>query len=520
MDDVLWRLCDVHLRGARGPRLQDISLSLGPGVTAVLGASGAGKTSLLNLLVNFESPDSGTVIPALPDPGSRLPLYWVPQNHGLWPHLTVQEHLEAVAPPPARTPVAELLDAFDLGARADIRPDRLAEGERARLSVARALAAGAAVLVMDEPLVHVDPARLGRYWEVIRAHIQAAGASLVFATHSPRRVLAEAGVAVCLEAGRCTYCGDVESLYLRPATGALAACLGEGNWFEAEEAHLWLGREAAVFLRPEHLAVAPEPSSPLEVRACRFQGVVSELDLEHVETRACRRFFHRGALPDLKAGIRVKLKVLLGVLVLALLGCGDAAGPELVMREVRHHMLPPDGARLPAPRSLAVGPGDEVVVLDSVGRVLVLDPGGKVLRWWRMPDTRAGRPEGVCVLADGRIVVCDTHYHRVLVFRGDGCLLKSFGKEGRGPGDFLYPVAVTVDDRGNLYVCEYGSNDRVQKFDGEGRWRLAFGRFGTGPEAFQRPSGVDSALALSTSRSSSMDSRSGPHWTPLTLKDP
>jgi iron(III) transport system ATP-binding protein len=69
-------------------------------------------------------------------------------------------------------------------------------------------------------------------------------------------------------------------------------------------------------------------------------------------------------------------------------------------------------------------------------------------------------------------------------------VLRTFGREGQGPGEFIYPVAVTKDAQENLYIAEYGSNDRVQKFTSDGTFLLAFGAFGTRPGEFQRPSGL------------------------------
>ena len=115
---------------------------------------------------------------------------------------------------------------------------------------------------------------------------------------------------------------------------------------------------------------------------------------------------------------------------------------------------------------------------------------GKVKRQWRMPDTEEGAPEDLCVLEDGRIVVSDTHYYRVAIFDQEGNLLSTFGKEGRGEGEFFYPVGIVKDDEDNVYVCEYGGNDRVQKFTPDGKFLFAFGSFGTGPGQFQRPSGM------------------------------
>src|SRR5215218_7453915 len=128
-DKPLWTLSQVCLGPAR---LESISLSIEPGVTAVLGWSGAGKTSLLNVLVGFEKPNRGIL-------DSPKSLYWSPQNHGLWPHCTTREHLELIRASNAR--IDELLAAFDLIDRAGVRPHELSQGERSRLSVARALAA-------------------------------------------------------------------------------------------------------------------------------------------------------------------------------------------------------------------------------------------------------------------------------------------------------------------------------------------------------------------------------------------
>jgi sugar lactone lactonase YvrE len=152
--------------------------------------------------------------------------------------------------------------------------------------------------------------------------------------------------------------------------------------------------------------------------------------------------------------------------------------------------MPSEGKRIPAPRSVTSGLNGETVVLDTAGRVLVFGSAGNVIREWAMPESSVGRPEGVCVLADGRIVVCDTHYHRLVYFSPEGEVLKIIGREGRGAGEFIYPVGIVTDDAENLYVCEYGSNDRIQKFTREGDFLLAFGSFGTDPDQLQRPSGL------------------------------
>lgn len=184
--------------------------------------------------------------------------------------------------------------------------------------------------------------------------------------------------------------------------------------------------------------------------------------------------------------------ILRGILAVLLLAACDR-GPrvaEIPVKEWRAWVLPSDGATLPTPRSVAAGLNEEIAVLDTAGRVLIYTADGELKRQWKMLDVSVGKPEGITVLKDGRIVVCDTHYHRIVYFDAEGKMLKTFGTHGTGPGEFIYPVGITKDDAENLYVCEYGGHDRVQKFTREGAYLLEFGGFGTAEGEFQRPAGL------------------------------
>ena len=139
---------------------------------------------------------------------------------------------------------------------------------------------------------------------------------------------------------------------------------------------------------------------------------------------------------------------------------------------------------------MTFGPNEELFVLDNAGRMLVYNKSGELVRQWRMPDYKIGKPEGSCVMLDGRIAVADTHYHRVVFFDQQGTVVGMLGEEGNAPAQFIYPVGVTQDAHGHLYVAEYGGNDRVQKFTADGKFVLAIGKSGTQPGEFQRPSGV------------------------------
>ncbi|MGC1274804.1 MAG: ATP-binding cassette domain-containing protein, partial [Planctomycetaceae bacterium] len=101
MTDVIWTLDRVRLGRSPSPRLDDVSLAVAAGITAVVGYSGAGKTSLLNLLVGYERPDAGVVMRrsrSLSDGVRRLPVFWVPPDDGLWSRVSVRRHFELVLP--------------------------------------------------------------------------------------------------------------------------------------------------------------------------------------------------------------------------------------------------------------------------------------------------------------------------------------------------------------------------------------------------------------------------------------
>jgi hypothetical protein len=144
------------------------------------------------------------------------------------------------------------------------------------------------------------------------------------------------------------------------------------------------------------------------------------------------------------------------------------------------------------PRGLLHVPSDKIIyALDWSGRIQKFGEDGSFRAAWIMPEIKKGKPEDLCLTPDGRILVADTHYSRILIFSSTGDELGSFGSYGTGNGQFIYPVGVICDTNGFIYVSEYGENDRVQKFNPDGSWLKGWGTFGTGEGQFQRPSGLD-----------------------------
>lgn len=493
MTTPLWSISNATLAGRVHPRLAGVTSSIPAGVTAIIGDSGAGKTSLLNLLTGFERPSEGTV-QFHGDAGGRLPCFAAPQDDGLWPGVAVRRHLELVAPDPDAALVDSLLENFDLRPLEDAMPESLSRGEAGRVAIARALAVNARVLILDEPLSHVDSTRRAFYWDRLIAHCERHETSVVFASHEPADILRFANHVIVVQQGRITFDGPTPELYLRPPNAALAGLLGPANWFDPADPTV---RQTYDFtektcVRPERLVLEPTATGDWQVLRTRSAGLYHETDLRHLPSQAERRVLHRFAQDaDPAPGSRVRL--LWGILLCAvfLAGC-DAGGQTetLAVESVDVFALPADGTRLPAPRDIALGEQGEWIVLDNAGRVLVYRADGTLDRQWRMPDSADGNPEGACLLSDGRIAVADTHYHQIVVFGRDGEVLTTFGGSGKEPGQFIYPVAIETDPQGNLYVAEYGGNDRIQKLSPTFEFIQEFGSFGSGAGQFQRPSGI------------------------------
>ena len=146
--------------------------------------------------------------------------------------------------------------------------------------------------------------------------------------------------------------------------------------------------------------------------------------------------------------------------------------------------------RLQKPRAMAIDDQDELYIVDMTARIQIFDRRGKFLRGWQTPTHENGRPSGLSIGRDGNVLVADTHYYQVLTYTRDGQLLAERtvgGTAGVEPGQFGFVTDAVQDTQGNLYVAEYGENDRIQKFSPQGEFILQWGSHGQEPGQFIRP---------------------------------
>jgi|CZKJ01.1.fsa_nt_gi sugar lactone lactonase YvrE len=99
------------------------------------------------------------------------------------------------------------------------------------------------------------------------------------------------------------------------------------------------------------------------------------------------------------------------------------------------------------------------------------------------------RPAGLAVDRDGNLYVADTLNNRIEIFDGDGKFIRTFGKAGDGPGYFARPKGVAIDSDGHIWVVD-GMQDRVQVFNQESQLLITFGGHGLLPGMFQGITGI------------------------------
>ena len=184
------------------------------------------------------------------------------------------------------------------------------------------------------------------------------------------------------------------------------------------------------------------------------------------------------------------MKTLALLLLLLTAGCARQAPPAAHFAQVIGEPGHTSG-KFHRPRGIAFDAAHGLIyVVDWDGRIQKFTTNGDFRASWIMPEVDKGKPEDLCLLPNGNLAVTDTHYSRIVEFTPAGQLVRMFGTYGRGPGQFIYPVGICCDAAGNLYVSEYGENDRIQKFAPDGTLIRAWGKFGREPGEFQRPSGL------------------------------
>ncbi len=234
----------------------------------ILGPSGAGKTTLLRVLAGLETPESGRItldgreITAVPPHRRRIALVF--QEDALFPHMSIERNLRFAGAAARR--VREVAEALEIAQHLKERPARLSGGERQRAALARAVLSDPRVLLLDEPLAHLDPQ--------LRAHVrrQFAGFRRQFSgpaihvTHDHAEALAIADRLAIMIDGRIAQYGTPREVYDFPANVRVA------RFFGSPPMNLLDGDMEITGIRPEHVTFESTSAFRGRVIAQEFTG--------------------------------------------------------------------------------------------------------------------------------------------------------------------------------------------------------------------------------------------------------
>jgi molybdate transport system ATP-binding protein len=313
-------MLSVAVKKRRGPFLLDARFELPtPGVVALFGRSGCGKTTLVNIIAGLLDADEGRV--ALGDivlldterrlhvPSERRRIGYVFQDARLFPHLNVAANLkygESRAAGPSYVSLDDVAGLLDLGGLMNRRTHRLSGGERQRVAIGRALLSQPRLLLLDEPLASLDAARREEvlpYLEILRDQL---AIPMVYVSHDFDEILRLATYIVLMDSGRTIAQGGIADMSLNkdmrsiigadalgaivdgtvlgadPSSGLMRVKVGNGE-LRVRTADVAAGAKLRVQLLARDLIVATQAPQHLSVRNS-LGGVISSVSSDDADS--------------------------------------------------------------------------------------------------------------------------------------------------------------------------------------------------------------------------------------------
>ncbi len=245
---------------AQGDFQLDVAFEAPAGITILFGASGAGKTTILDCIAGLQTPDEGAIsigpekvfdsATKVNLPARRRHAGYLFQTLALFPHMSVVQNIEyGLAPLDAAERsgrVAEIMDSFHISALASRRPGEISGGERQRVALARTLVTRPCVLLLDEPLTALDAATKAKIIADLRAWNAKFRIPILYVTHDREEAFALGERMIVVERGRIVAQGLPQDVLHRPELESVAQLAGFENVFDGVvvERHLEQGTMA------------------------------------------------------------------------------------------------------------------------------------------------------------------------------------------------------------------------------------------------------------------------------------
>jgi multiple sugar transport system ATP-binding protein len=237
-DLVLQRLTKTFLQRGKAPvhAVNGIDLTVGDGeLLGLLGPSGCGKSTTLRMIAGLEEPTSGDIriggrsVVGLPAHTRNVAVAF--ENYALFPPLTVEENItfgmRARGEKNARQRAREVAERLGIDHLMDRKPGGLSSGQKQRVSLARAIVRTPSVLLLDEPLSHLDAAERDATRRELKRLQRETGFTTVLVTHDQHEALSLADRVAVMNDGTFQQVGTADDVYDRPANLFVADFVGE-----------------------------------------------------------------------------------------------------------------------------------------------------------------------------------------------------------------------------------------------------------------------------------------------------
>ncbi len=242
VEDYL-RIVDVRKEFDGFVAVDDTNLSIRKGeIFALLGGSGCGKSTLLRCLGGFERPTSGKIYldgQVMNDlPPYERPINMMFQSYALFPHMTVEQNIafglkqDGLGKDAIARRVEEMLNLVQLGKLAKRKPHQLSGGQQQRVALARSLAKGPKLLLLDEPMGALDKKLRSKMQLELVDIIEKSGVTCVMVTHDQEEAMTMATRIALMDAGRIRQVGTPDEIYESPTSRFAAEFIGSINMFD------------------------------------------------------------------------------------------------------------------------------------------------------------------------------------------------------------------------------------------------------------------------------------------------
>lgn len=239
------RIVDVRKEFDSFVAVEDTNLSIRKGeIFALLGGSGCGKSTLLRCLGGFEKPTSGKIYldgQVMNDlPPYERPINMMFQSYALFPHMTVEQNIafglkqDGLSKDAIAKRVGEMLALTHLGKLAQRKPHQLSGGQQQRVALARSLAKGPKLLLLDEPMGALDKKLRSQMQLELVSIIETSGVTCVMVTHDQEEAMTMATRIALMDTGRIRQVGTPDEIYESPTSRFAAEFIGSVNMLEGK----------------------------------------------------------------------------------------------------------------------------------------------------------------------------------------------------------------------------------------------------------------------------------------------